>query len=141
MRPGFIELTEALFIHADQIERYGGDASIRDIGLLESALAMPRAAFDGEFLHRDLFEMAAAYLYHIASRTSSTRSSVQNHPFVDGNKRTGAATALVFLEMNHVVVEADEDDLVELVLDVAKGRSDKERISEFFRANSGSDAA
>lgn len=126
MEPEFLELTEVLTIHADQIERYGGDASIRDAGLLESAVAMPRATFGGEFLHRDLFEMAAAYLFHI----------VQNHPFVDGNKRTGTATALVFLEMNGVAIDADEDELVALVLDVAQSRADKPRVAEFFRANS-----
>lgn len=125
MQPDFLELAEVLYIHADQIERYGGEASIRDAGLLEAALAMPRAMFEGEFLHRDLYAMAAAYLFHI----------VQNHPFVDGNKRTGAATALVFLEMNGVDVEADEDALVALVLDVAQGRADKARIAAFFRAN------
>ncbi|MFO0840684.1 MAG: type II toxin-antitoxin system death-on-curing family toxin [Phycisphaerae bacterium] len=69
--------------------------------------------------------MAAAYLFHI----------VQNHPFVDGNKRTGTAAALVFLEMNGITIEADEDALVELVLKVAQGRADKPRIAEFFRAN------
>ncbi len=127
MQPDFLELEEVLYIHADQIERYGGAASIRDAGLLESALAMPRATFGGEFLHRDLYEMGAAYLFHI----------VQNHPFVDGNKRTGTATALVFLEMNGVAVDADEDALVELVLDVAQSRADKARIAEYFRVNSG----
>lgn len=126
MPPDFLELAEVLTIHADQIERYGGDASIRDTGLLESTLAMPRAMFGGEFLHRDLFEMGAAYLYHI----------VQNHPFVDGNKRTGTATALVFLELNGVVIDAEEDALVELVLEVAQGRADKARIAEFLRTNS-----
>ncbi|MBK8915028.1 MAG: type II toxin-antitoxin system death-on-curing family toxin [Phycisphaerales bacterium] len=125
MEPEFLELAEVLTIHADQIERYGGDASIRDAGLLGSALAMPRATFGGEFLHRDLFEMAAAYLYHI----------VQNHPFVDGNKRTGTASALVFLDMNGVTIDVDEDALVDLVLEVAQGRADKGRIAEFFRAN------
>lgn len=125
MQPDFLELVEVLAIHADQIERYGGEASIRDAGLLEAALAMPRAMFEGEFLHRDLYEMGAAYLYHI----------VQNHPFVDGNKRTGTATALVFLEMNGVAIEADEDALVALVLDVAQGRADKACIAAFFRAN------
>lgn len=127
MPPDFLELAEVLFIHADQIDRYGGDPSIRDAGLLESAVAMPRATFGGELVHRDLFEMAAAYLFHI----------VQNHPFVDGNKRTGTATALVFLDMNGIPVDADEDALVALVLDVAQGRADKARITEFFRVNRG----
>jgi len=126
MPPDFLELVEVLTIHADQIERYGGDAARRDAGLLESAVAMPRAMFGGEFLHRDLYEMGAAYLYHI----------VQNHPFVDGNKRTGTAAALVFLELNGVAINADEDALVALVLDVAQGRADKARITEFLRTNS-----
>lgn len=127
MQPDFLDLAEVLYIHADQIDRYGGDPSLRDAGLLESALAMPRATFGGEFLHRDLFEMAAAYLFHI----------VQNHPFVDGNKRTGTASALVFLDMNGISMDANEDALVALVLDVAQGRADKARIAEFFRIHSG----
>ncbi|MCK4659796.1 MAG: type II toxin-antitoxin system death-on-curing family toxin [Phycisphaerae bacterium] len=89
MAPEFLRVDEILHVHQDQIERYGGHASIREVGLLLSAIAMPQASIGGEFLHHDLFEMAAAYLFHI----------VQNHPFVDGNKRTGAAVALVFLDM------------------------------------------
>lgn len=127
MPPDFLELDEVLYIHADQIERYGGDAAIRDVALLDSALAMPRATFDGAFVHRDLYEMGAAYLYHV----------IQNHPFVDGNKRTGTAAALVFLALNGVTIVADEDVLVALVLDVAQGRADKPRVAEFFRTNSG----
>ncbi len=126
MPPDFLETAEVLAIHADQIERYGGDGAIRDQGLLEAAVAMPRATFGGEFLHADMFAMAAAYLFHI----------VQNHPFVDGNKRTGTAAALVFLQMNEVVVEADDDALVALVLDVAQGEADKLKIAAFFKANS-----
>ena len=125
MTPDFLELAEVLTIHLDQIERYGGEPALRDLGLLESAVAMPRASFGGAYLHPDLFEMAAAYLFHI----------VQNHPFVDGNKRTGTAAALVFLEFNDISVAADEDALVTLVLDVAQGRADKPRIAQFFRDN------
>lgn len=80
----FLDLDRALRMHRSLIEAYGGSDGLRDAGLLESALAMPQASFDGQYLHADLFEMAAAYLYHI----------VQNHPFVDGNKRTGAASRL-----------------------------------------------
>ena len=123
MSPEFLRVDEVLRIHEDQIQRYGGDASIRDPGLLLSAVAMPRASFGGEVLHRDLFEIAAAYLFHLA----------QDHPFVDGNKRTATAAALVFLDMNGVELEADEDALVELVLAVARGEADKARIAEFFR--------
>jgi death-on-curing protein len=90
MAPAFLSLDEVIEIHRDMIERYGGSTGIRDMGLLQSAVAMPQASFGSEFLHADLFEMAAAYLFRI----------VQNHPFIDGNKRVGTATAMVFLELN-----------------------------------------
>lgn len=105
------------------IERYGGLEGVRDIGLLRSAIAMPQASFGGESLRKDLFEMAAAYLCHI----------VQNHPFLDGNKRTGAAAAIIFLAMNGVELEADEEGLAHLTLDVAQGKVGKQQIAEFFR--------
>ncbi len=90
MPPTFLTLGEVLEIHRDQIGRYGGAAGIRDLGLLQSALSQPRATFGGEFLHGDLAEMAAAYLFHL----------VCDHPFVDGNKRVGLVSAIVFLRLN-----------------------------------------
>ncbi len=84
---------------------------------------MPQASSGDEFLHKDVFEMAAAYLFHI----------VQNHPFLDGNKRTGAATAIIFLAMNGVEIDADEEGLVDLTLAVARGEVGKSQIAEFFR--------
>lgn len=121
--PLFLDLEQVMRLHASMIERYGGTEGTRDVGLLQSAVAMPQMAYGGEYLHADVFDMAAAYLYHI----------VQNHPFLDGNKRTGAATAIVFLAMNGVQIEADEDGLVELTLSVACGQSGKPGIAEFFR--------
>jgi death-on-curing protein len=126
MDPVFLTIEEVLAIHRDQIERYGGSDGLRDVGLLQSAVAAPAATFDGAFLHADLFEMAAAYLFHLAS----------NHPFVDGNKRVGAAAALVFLELNGVSFDASEDDLERTVLAVAEGRLRKSKLTEFFRAHS-----
>ena len=123
MNPVFLSLGEVLEIHRDQIERYGGDPGIRDLGLLQSALAMPAAGFGGRYLHSDLFAMAAAYLFHI----------VQNHPFADGNKRTGAVAALVFLSLNDIEIDADEEEFESMVLSVAQGRSDKAAVTEFFR--------
>jgi death-on-curing protein len=123
MSPVFLNLSEVLHIHRDQIERYGGESGIRDLGLLQSALAMPAAGFGGRFLHNDLFEMAAAYLFHIT----------RNHPFLDANKRTGAVCALVFLELNEIAIDASEDELVEIVTAVAEGRAEKETIADFFR--------
>lgn len=121
--PRFLDLEEILLIHLDQIRRYGGTIEIRDLGLLESAAAMPGAGARGEYFHADLFEMAAAYLFHIT----------KNHPFADGNKRTGAATALVFLDLNGIKVKAPHAALVQLVRKVALGKADKARVAEFFR--------
>jgi len=121
--PLFLDLDQVMRLHASLIQRYGGTEGTRDVGLLQSAVAMPQMAYGGETLHADIFEMAAAYLYHI----------VQNHPFLDGNKRTGAAAAIVFLAMNDVQIEADEDGLVDLTLSVARGQSGKPEIADFFR--------
>jgi death-on-curing protein len=123
--PGYLTLDEVLAIHADQIERYGGSLGIRDLGALESALAIPRAGFGGELMHPTLFEQTAAYLFHLA----------RNHPFLDGNQRVALATALVFLALNDVEIDAGEDDIVELVLGVATGTVSKAAIAELLRAH------
>ncbi|MBI2461155.1 MAG: type II toxin-antitoxin system death-on-curing family toxin [Candidatus Rokubacteria bacterium] len=123
MGPTFLGLEEVLQIHADQIERHGGSSGIRDLGLLESAIAMPQASFGGQLLHADIFEMAAAYLFHI----------VRNNPFVDGNKRGGTAAALVFLRLNGVSIRVTNAALVKTVLAVAQGKIGKAAVAEFFR--------
>lgn len=123
--PLFLTLDDVLESHAEQILAYGGSGGIRDVGLLESALAQPEAMFDGQYLHADLFEMAAAYLFHV----------VKNHPFVDGNKRVGLECALLFLEINDQSVEATDEELVALVLQTAEGQAAKQQIAEFFRTH------
>ena len=124
MAPKFLSLAEVLAIHKDQIVRYGGASGIRDIELLKSALGMPPATYGGEFLHTDLYEMAAAYLFHL----------VKNHPFVDGNKRVGVVAALVFLTLNGFDLTAPEDELAEMVLAVARGEMDKAQVAVFIRS-------
>ena len=104
--PVFLTLGEVLEIHRDQIERYGGDPGLRDLGLLQSAMAMPAAGFGSRYLHTNFFEMAAAYLFHIT----------QDYPFIDGNKRTGAVASLVFLFLNDVELEADEEEFERILL-------------------------
>lgn len=121
--PLFLSLDEVLQLHVTRIELYGGAQGIRDVALLESALAQPGQSFSGQYLHADLAAMAAAYLFHI----------VQNHPFLDGNKRTGAAAAIVFLKLNDAPLIPDEQGLEELVLAVARGESGKEQVAQFFR--------
>jgi death-on-curing protein len=123
MEPTFLSLQEVLDLQEHQIARYGGSMGVRDLGLLESALAQPQAQFGGEFLHEDIFMMAAAYLFHIA----------KNHPFVDGNKRAGLATMILFLNLNGLKLKADPDALTDLVLAVAQGQAGKEQIAAFLR--------
>ena len=124
MAPLFLSLDHVLRLHGSLIEHYGGIEGVRDASLLDSAISMPQATFDGRHLHGDVYEMAAAYLYHI----------VQNHPFLDGNKRTGAAAAIVFLAINDIDIDNDEQGLVDLTLSVATGQTDKPEIAEFFRS-------
>lgn len=121
--PEFLQVSDLLRLHADQIHRYSGEPGVRDLGLLESAIAQPQASFSGQFFHDDIFEMAAAYLFHIAN----------NHPFVDGNKRAGAVAALVFLDLNGWGVEAAPGEIYELTLALATGQAGKAEAAEFFR--------
>ena len=112
-------------IHANQTACYGGACEVRDVNLLESAIEQPRASFDGAFLHGFPFEMAAAYLFHI----------VMNHPFVDGNKRTGTAAALVFLDINGISIDAKSGELSDLTLAVSMGNAGKREITQFFESH------
>jgi death on curing protein len=121
--PAFLGLDEVMALHADQIDRYGGTHGLRDLGLLESALAAPRATFGGGFLHGTLPEMAAAYLFHL----------VRNHPFLDGNKRTGLAAAIAFLGLNDLWLEADPGSLVALVVGVAEGGVGKAEVAVYLK--------
>jgi len=124
--PLFLRLNEVIEIHTDQIARYGGSGGIRDIDLLKSAIAMPAATFGGKYLHSDLYEMAAAYFFHL----------VKNHAFIDGNKRVATVAALVFLELNGVEVDADVPEFDQLVLDVIENKRSKNHIAEFLLRNS-----
>jgi death-on-curing protein len=90
-----------------------------DRGLLESAVAQPQASFGGQFAHEGLFAMAAAYLFHIVS----------NHPFVDGNKRAGMLTAVVFLDVNGISIDHPSDKLYELTMNVAESRINKAAVA------------
>ena len=123
MGPVFLSLADVLEIHRDQIERYGGTGGIRDINGLKSAIGMPAATFGGVFLHEGLTDMAGAYLFHL----------VQNHPFLDGNKRTGTMAAIVFLDLNGFQLEASEDSLYELVMGLAAGQYSKADVLTFMK--------
>ena len=121
--PLFLTLDEVLRLHDYQIEQFGGSGAVLDLGKLESAIAQPCASFGGAYLHEDLAAMAAAYLFHI----------VQNHPFEDGNKRTGTHAAIVFLALNSYELDIPVDEAEQLVLRVAQGQAQKSDIAAFFR--------
>jgi len=123
--PDFLTLDEVLAIHAHQIRCYGGSSGLRDRALLESALAMPPAAFGGERLHASVWEQAAAYLFHLT----------KNLAFVDGNKRVGLSCCLVFLRLNGRRVGATDDELVELVEGVAGGAVTKSDVAVFLQSH------
>ena len=122
----FVDVETTLAIHQENIELYGGSFGLRDRGLLESALDMPKASFGGQFLHESIFDMAAAYLFHIC----------KNHPFVDGNKRTSLAVAMTFLYANGYRINAEFKDLEQLAVDTATGKKNKKQIAEFLENHS-----
>lgn len=118
----FLSIEQVIAIHDDLITQYGGLHGIRDIQLLMSALEMPKASMFGEDLHASIYDKASAYLFHI----------ICNHAFIDGNKRTGTAVALIFLMQNGVRVKHSVKAIEEMVCKVAKGQFTKKEISEFF---------
>jgi death-on-curing protein len=121
--PVFLSVDHVLEIHERMIAEFGGDAAVRDRGLLESAVAMPSARFGGEFLHATRAEMAAAYLFHLC----------KNHPFVDGNKRTALASAEMFLLLNGYTLTAPDTELGDIVVAVADGSMGKSELTAVFR--------
>jgi death-on-curing protein len=122
----YIDVAEVLLIHQDQIARYGGDPSLRDGRLLISAVETVRLTLDGTPLIQDVFEAAAAYLVQITC----------NHPFADGNKRTGALAAVVFLEHNGFDLDPSDEEFIDVVLRVATCEFRKAEVGEFLRRNS-----
>jgi death-on-curing protein len=125
VNPTFLSVEDVIDIHAEQIKAFGGADGVRDHGALASAVAQPQAGFGGEFFHHDLFEMAAAYAFHLA----------ENQPFVDGNKRTALVAASVFLDLNGYDL-AESDDLYDAMIAVAEKRLDKRGLAAVFKAKS-----
>ena len=116
----YLTAEQLLFIHYRLIGETGGEHGVRDVGLLESALARPRATFDNQELYTNIFEKAAALM----------ESLVNNHPFIDGNKRTGIACAILFLRQNGITFSAKNSDLERFTLRVA---SSKVKLSEIVK--------
>jgi death-on-curing protein len=118
----FLTLSEVLIILEDQIRNYGGMYGVRDLNLLSSAIYIPQSGFNGEYFHKTIPAMAAAYAFHIC----------QNHPFVDGNKRVALTSSLVFLDINGYIFTCKEDVLYENIMDVAKSEMKKEKLIKLY---------
>ena len=121
----YIELDEVLQIHERAIRQYGGSFELRDMGGLESSLATPKQTMFGDELYPDLTSKAAILIFLL----------VKNHPFVDGNKRTGFLCLLRFLQLNGCMLAATNDELYGFTLDVATSKLDKDAIEVWIRAH------
>jgi death-on-curing protein len=124
-RVEFLQIETVLRLHEIAIADQGGDSSIRDQGLLESALAVPQQQFAGEFLHPTIPSMAAAYAFHIA----------RNHPFLDGNKRAAFSAMVAFLTLNGWRFDADPVDAERMIVGLASGIVDKESLHSWVLKN------
>jgi death on curing protein len=110
-------------IHSEVISLFGGSDGVRDVALLESAVAAPQASFGGKSPYADLEEVAAAYLFYLC----------RNHPFLDGNKRVALGACLVFLRLNGIEPEPDGPGWEALILDVAASTLDRDEATARLR--------
>lgn len=122
----FIPDEIVLTIHADLLQRYGGQPGLRDRKLLESALAQPKATFGGKYVHKTLFDKAAAYGYHIC----------KNHPFVDGNKRVAFVLMDIFLQKNGWEIVAHEEEGYLIMIALAVGKLTKAQLATWLKGHS-----
>jgi death-on-curing protein len=118
----YLTLSEALELHRRVIGQSGGALGVLNLGALESALAQPRMTFGGKDLYPSIVDKAAALGY----------SLIQNHPFIDGNKRTGHAAMEVFLHLNGFEIQSSVDEQETIVLKVASGQTDREAFTRWL---------
>ena len=121
----YLTFAEVLEVHRRVVSETGGATALRDLGALESATAQPRASFGGEDLYPSLEEKAAALAF----------SLIQNHPFIDGNKRVGHAAMEIFLVLNGKELNADPDDSERIILAVASGKCGRDGLFEWIRSH------
>ena len=119
----YIDLKEICAIHRNQIISYGGLLGIRDLNALKSTINEPKATFDKIDLYKTIFDKAAIILLSI----------IKSHPFVDGNKRVGITSALLFLAINGYKLKMDPEKLYVLTIKVATSKTDLESISKEFK--------
>lgn len=119
--PRFLTLDEVFYLHEESLKRFGGSTGVGDSGLIESAMGSAQNAY--WYGQGGVFEIAAAYAFHIAEAQA----------FVDGNKRTGAAAAIMFLTLNGKRVPKDDGSVYASMIDIANKRLDKAGLAEVFR--------
>lgn len=119
----YLSLVEALALHKEVIGASGGISGVRDLGALESAINQPRTTFAQQELYPDLASKAAALCFFI----------VMNHPFIDGNKRTGHAAMEVFLILNGHEIKSGVDEQEKIILDLAAGKLDRENFTRWVK--------
>lgn len=122
----FISTTRVLYIHDQMVRKFGGSHGVRDIGLVESAVARPQATFGGQYLYGSIFDKAAALL----------QSLLKNHPFVDGNKRTALTSAAIFLKLNNIHLINNHAEEVEFAVKVDNQHLSIEEISSWLKDHS-----
>jgi death-on-curing protein len=121
--PEFLTFEDVVELHAEQLARYGGREGFIDENVVRSAVAMPQAAMFGKYLHEDIAEMAAAYLFHFAAAQG----------FTDGNKRTALASSVEFLARNGYMLNCTDMDVYDLTMRVANHELEKPEIAEWIR--------
>ena len=121
----YLTVNEVLVIYREVMHQSGGTVGIRDLAALESAIAQPRMTFGGDDLYPTIIEKAAALGF----------SLIQNHPFVDGNKRTGHAAMETFLVLNGYEIEASVEEQVEVILQIAAGQLKRETFTNWLGAH------
>ena len=122
----FLTFEQILAIHDNQIELYGGRHGIRDLALFESAVMRPQTTFGGKDLYPTIFNKAAVLMH----------SLVMNHPFIDGNKRTGVVSALMFLESNGIEIITGQKEIVKVALELESKSIDINNLASWFKNNS-----
>lgn len=119
----FLDIDEVIQINKGQILLFGGLHGVRDKGLLESAVYDAQSSFGGKYLYQDIYHMAAGYAYGIT----------KNHPFIDGNKRTGIICSLIFLKYNEIELEFEQEELYKLGIDIATSKLNIGKIAVIFK--------
>ena len=121
----FLSMDDVLLLHTDTIDIDGGSHGVRDHGLLDAAVAMPRQQFGGDYLHEDFPAMATAYMFHIA----------QNHPFVDGNKRVAFLSIGLFLALNGYRLKVDQVSATQVMFAAAAGELEEKALAAWIRTS------